>query len=327
MSTTESAAESSAPTHLEVSTPRVHNLHHVEIRTPKIEESVEFFTRILGMSEVQRDGRSVYLRAFGEWAHHSLILTEADRPGLEHMGWQVAEPEHLEGWVRRFEAGGVEYTRVPGGSEPGQGDAVRFTYPGGHTFELFYEFERCVPQSPSKLRNQPDRVPQHGVGVRRLDHINVMAADVNATRDWLSDRLGFKLREALRDPDGNDIGAWMSVTSQVHDLAVMADATGQNGRLHHVAFYVDTAEGMLRAAELFAEEEVQVEAGPGKHGITQAFFMYVFEPGGNRVELFSGGYVIHDPDWQPVIWKAEEMERAIIWFGAALPEPFFSVAT
>jgi catechol 2,3-dioxygenase len=325
--TIQSAPASASARIIEISRPRVHNLHHVALRTPKLEESVDFFVRVLGMHEVRREGGYVYLKAYGEWSHHSLILIGADRPGLDHMGWQVAEPEHLEGWVRRFEEQGLDYSRLPAGSELGQGDAVRFTYPGGQVFELFYDFDRCTPLRPSRLRNQPDRIPMHGIPVRRLDHINVMASDVNATRDFLSDRLGFKLREAVREPDGSDIGVWMSVTSQVHDIAVMRDATGQDGRLHHIAFYVDSPDGVLRAAEIFAEEETAVEAGPGKHGLTQAFFIYVFEPGGNRVELFSGGYAIHNPDWQPIIWKAEEVERAIIWYGSPLPEPFFSVAT
>ena len=126
MSTTIQSAPASASSQIiEVSRPRVHNLHHVALRTPKLEESVDFFVRVLGMHEVRREGSYVYLKAYGEWSHHSLILIGADRPGLDHMGWQVAEPEHLEGWVRRFEEQGLDYSRLPAGSELGQGDAVR----------------------------------------------------------------------------------------------------------------------------------------------------------------------------------------------------------
>jgi hypothetical protein len=90
--------------------------------------------------------------------------------------------------------------------------------------------------------------------------------------------LGFKLREAARTPEG-DIGVWMSVTSQVHDLAIMRDGQGRDGRLHHTAYYLDTPEGILRAADIFVDEGTPIDTGPGKHGLTQAFFIYVFEPG------------------------------------------------
>jgi catechol 2,3-dioxygenase len=78
---------------------------------------------------------------------------------------------------------------------------------------------------------------------------------------------------------------------------------------------------------MFVEEGTPIDEGPAKHGLTQAFFIYVFEPGGNRVELFSGGYAIHGPDWQPLIWDGASIEKAIILYGGALPTPFFTVAT
>jgi catechol 2,3-dioxygenase len=71
-----------------------------------------------------------------------------------------------------------------------------------------------------------------------------------------------------------------------------------------------------------------MEAGPGKHGISQALFLYVFEPGGNRVELFGdAGYLIFDPDWKPVTWTEENLDSAIIWYGAPLPAEYFLYGT
>lgn len=310
---------------VEVSQPRVHNLHHVEVLTPKIEESLDFFTRILGMHETHREGQSVYLRTPGEWGAYSTVLTEADAPGLGHMAWQVAEPEHVEGWARRFRDQGIEHSLETGGTSFAQGDTVSFEGPFGHRTELFYDFDRLAPNTPSKLLSQPIPFPAPGIGVRRLDHINVTAQDVDQARDWYSDIMGFKLREAARTPEG-DLGVWMSVSSQVHDLAIMRDGLGERGRLHHIAYYLDTPESLLRAADICVEEGIRIDTGPGKHGLTQAFYLYVFEPGGNRIELFSGGYAIHGPDWEPVIWNGAD-ERAIVWYGAQLPDTFFTGAT
>lgn len=326
MSTTMSQPSTSNVAYVEVTTPRVHNLHHVEILTPKPEESLDFFTRVLGLHETHREGQSVYLRTAGEFGHHSTVLTEAPTAGLGHIGWQVAEPDQVAGWARRLEKAGIEHEDLAGGSQVAQGDTVRFRDPTGQLVELFYDFERVVSATPSKLLSQPMRYPAPGVGVRRLDHVNLTAGDVDAARDWYIDTLGFHLREAARTPDG-DIGVWMSVTSQVHDLAIMRDGLGEQGRLHHIAYYLDTPESLLRATDVLVEEGTPIDAGPGKHGLTQAFYLYVFEPGGNRVELFSGGYPIHGPDWQPVIWDGENIEKAIVWFGGELPPSFFEQAT
>lgn len=311
---------------IEVSRPRVHNLHHVEVLTPKIEESLDFFTRVLGLHETHREGQSVYLRAPGEWGKYSTILTESATPGLGHMAWQVAEPEHVEGWARRFKNAGIDHRLEAGGSDLAQGDTVKFEGPFGHKTELFYNFESYVPEDRSKMLSQPAKFPHPGICAKRLDHLNITAQNVDEARDWYSDTLGFNLREAARTPEG-DLGVWMSVSSQVHDLAIMRDGLGERGRLHHVAYYLDTPQDLLRAADTFVEEGTPIDAGPGKHGLTQAFYIYVFEPGGNRVELFSGGYPIHGPDWEPVIWDGTQIEKAIVWYGGQLPDTFFNVAT
>jgi catechol 2,3-dioxygenase len=47
-------------------------LAHVEILSPRPQDSVDFFTRVLGLQESGRDGRSVYLRGWSEFFHHSL---------------------------------------------------------------------------------------------------------------------------------------------------------------------------------------------------------------------------------------------------------------
>jgi len=281
------------------------------------------------MVVTERDGGIAYLRCFGDFTHHALTLVEADTPGLDHVAYRLEAEEDVADFSARLREAGHEVTEVPAGAELGQGDAIRFEDPEGHTIELFHGFERAVLGRPSLLRNQPEAYPCRGVGVRRIDHINLFTPDVGATRAFLESRLGFKLREGVTMDDGSELGAWMSVTVNVHDIALTLDRSPspKRGRLHHVAFYVDSRELMLQGADLMAELGIEIEAGPAKHGITQAFFMYVIEPGGNRIELFSGGYQIFEPDWEPVIWGEADFERAVIWWGARLPQSYLEYGT
>ncbi|MBM7652413.1 VOC family protein [Neobacillus cucumis] len=69
--------------------------HVVEIFSPKPEESVKFFKGVLGLEESGRIGQSVYLRAWGEFFHHSLKVTEAKTNGLGHIGWRAESDEDL----------------------------------------------------------------------------------------------------------------------------------------------------------------------------------------------------------------------------------------
>lgn len=66
--------------------------------------------------------------------------------------------------------------------------------------------------------------------------------------------------------------------------------------------------------------------GPAKHSRTQGFFLYVLEPGGNRIEVFSGCFHILSPDWEPVTWTTEGQGRSTAW-GSPVPDSFHNHAT
>src|SRR5919109_4674350 len=74
----------------------VAQLAHVELLTPKPEETLRFFTELLGLQETEREGQSVYLRAYEDFYHHTLKLTEAPKPGLGHVAWRTTSPQALE---------------------------------------------------------------------------------------------------------------------------------------------------------------------------------------------------------------------------------------
>src|SRR5438552_12565220 len=66
------------------------HLAHVELLTPKIDESIWFFENLLSMTLVKRDRESAYLRAWGEFSvPFSLRLTQSEKPGLGHLAWRA----------------------------------------------------------------------------------------------------------------------------------------------------------------------------------------------------------------------------------------------
>ena len=67
-------------------------LAHVEITSPKPEESVRWFVDVLGLEQTTQEGQSAYLRGWGEWLHSSLIVTEGPAPALAHIGWRTYGP-------------------------------------------------------------------------------------------------------------------------------------------------------------------------------------------------------------------------------------------
>jgi catechol 2,3-dioxygenase len=304
----------------------VARIAHAELLTPKPDESLRFFVEIMGMEVEAEEGGSVYLRGWGDYLRYSLKLTEAAQPGLGHMALRAWSPEALARRVEAIEATGLGVGWIDG--DVGHGPAYRFTDPDGHAFELFYEAERYV--APEHLRpswrNQPQRYVGRGAAVKRLDHVNVLAADVRANRTFAQEVLGYRLYERIELDDGTETGAWLSLSIAAHELIYVKDAYGASGRLHHLAFWVDTREECLRAADLFVDSGVYIEAAPSKHAVAAGFFLYGYEPGGNRVEVTTGGYFVYDPDYEPVTWTAAERARGQFW-GVHTIESFHTYGT
>ncbi len=146
------------------------------------------------------------------------------------------------------------------------------------------------------------------------------------TARFAQEALGFRLYEQIVNDDGSEAGAWMSLTIAAHELIYVADHAGATGRLHHLAFFVDTREDLLRAADLFLDADVPIEAAPSKHAVAQGMFLYVYEPGGNRVEVTTGTHFIYDPTYQPVVWTQAERARGQAW-GVKTIETFHTYGT
>jgi catechol 2,3-dioxygenase len=153
-----------------------------------------------------------------------------------------------------------------------------------------------------------------GVCVRRLDHVNFLAAEVEPSTDFLRDVLGAHPTEQIQLDDGTIGGRWMTFTNKSYDLVYTRDWTRSNGRLHHIAFATDTREDILRAADIFLDHGVFIETGPHKHAIQQTFFLYVYEPGGNRIELCNPcARLVLAPDWKTITWTEAERAKGQAW--------------
>lgn len=292
----------------------VAHLGHVELLTDKPEQSLDFFVRVYGLTESGRDGDSVYLRGFDDYEYHSLKLTATKTTGVGHLGYRCTSQAALERRVAAIEKLGAGIGWVDG--DKGHGRAYRFRDPDNHVFEIYYDTVKYVAPAAEKpaLKNIAQRYHGRGVAVRRLDHVNLLAADVSAIREFLPKALGSRVTEQIVLDDGTVGGCWFTVNNKTYDIAYSRDATGSHGRFHHVTYAVDQREDILRAADIFLENGVFIESGPHKHAIQGTFFLYVYEPAGNRVEVANAGArLILQPDWQPVTWTEADRKKGQAW--------------
>lgn len=303
-------------------------LASVEIFSPKVDDTVKHFTSILGMEIAGRDAHSVKLRGYEDSYAYSLKVTDQNRAGSGVITFRTHSRQALERRAKALEASGLGEGWAE--SDISHGPAYQFRTPDGHRMQLVWDIVYAdIPQSErSLLLNRPSKRPTRGVPVRRLDHVNLMASDVPPMKRMLMDLLCLRLSEHVVMNDGSEIAVWLRATSLVHDIAIVKDATGSRGRLHHVAFWYGYPQHLMDVADLLTEAGLTIEAGPSKHGVSQAYHLYYFEPGGNRIELFGdSGYLIFDPTHKPVKWTEDRIRHALIWIGAPLPPEFFVYGT
>src|ERR1044071_7228769 len=77
------------------------HLGHLELLTPKFEESRRFFIDVMGMTQSGEKGDSVYLRAYDDYERYSLKLTASKSNGMAHVAYRCRSPQALErrgGW-------------------------------------------------------------------------------------------------------------------------------------------------------------------------------------------------------------------------------------
>ena len=290
------------------------HLGHVEMLTNKPQESLDFFVNVLGLTESGREGDSVYLRAFDDYEFHSLKLTASNTTGVAHIGYRASSEQGLARRVAAIEkmGCGIGWT----GGDLGHGKSYRFHDPDNHIFEIYFDTKKYqAPQAEKPaLKNQAQRYHGRGVGVRRIDHLNLLAQDVAKIREFMPAALGSRVTEEIQLNDGTFGGCWFTVNNKSYDIAYSRDHTKARGRFHHVTYAVDQREHVLRAADIFLENGVFIETGPHKHAIQQTFFLYVYEPAGNRVEVANAGArLIIDPDWKTVTWTETERKKGQAW--------------
>ena len=291
---------------------------HVELRVTDLERARAFYVDVLGFFETERDADRLYLRGIEEWEHHSLVLRRGATPGLGHFAFRVAADEDLLALEQLAHERGLPVRWIEEGVERGQGRALRIQDPLGFPVEFYHRVERV-----ERLLQQYHR--HRGTHVLRIDHVNVHTPAIDQGIDWYR-TLGFAVSEVtITEDDPPRVWAiWLRRKQTVHDVALM---TGPGPRLHHIGFWLGEASAVTRAADVIAAAGYErcIERGPGRHGISNAMFLYLRDPDGNRIELYAGDYLIPDPDFEPVVWMLNDPRRQTLW-GHVPPRSWFDEA-
>ncbi|MBM1816220.1 3,4-dihydroxyphenylacetate 2,3-dioxygenase [Pseudosulfitobacter pseudonitzschiae] len=286
-------------------------LSHVEYTVTDLARSRAFWVDTLGLQITHEEDGLLMLRAMEERGHHCIILREANSAQVHRLGFKLFDEQDLDkaeawfkdqdlptAWIERSFMGRVLQTRDP----------------WGVPLEFYAKMDR-LPNIAQKY------ALYRGVKPLRIDHFNLFSSDVDGAVAFYN-QMGFRVTEYTEDAETKKVwAAWMHRKGGVHDVAF---TNGSGPRLHHTAFWVPTPLNIIDLLDLMSTTgwRDNIERGPGRHGISNAFFLYILDPDGHRIEIYCSDYQTIDPDHEPIHWDLKDPSRQTLW-GAPAPRSWF----
>lgn len=288
------------------------------LNVTNLEESRRFYVNALGFVETESDENHIYLRGLEEHTHHSLVLKKSEQPSVEAISYKVFSEDDLAALAEFFTEKGLQTKWIESGTQKAMGRTLRVQDVSGLPLEFFAKMEPV-----DRLLQRYDLYK--GAKVQRIDHFNCAVTDVEKAYNFYIKELGFACSEYTTAADDKIWAAWLHRKPSVHDVAFM-NSVGP--RLHHIGFWLSDPMSVIHTCDVLASlgYGTSIERGPGRHGLSNAFFLYLRDPDGHRIELYNGDYLTSDPDFKPIRWDIDDPMRQTFW-GHAAPDCWFNEAS
>ena len=247
--------------------------------------------------------------------HHASSSPRRRSPASAGPNFRASSPEALQRRVAAIEATGLGMGWQDG--DPGYGPVYVFTDPDGHEMGVYYETEWYRPDGrPEAGAEEP------GPGLSRprasasggSTTSTTSASNPVANRDFFVDTLGAMVTEqivldAARSPAAGPRSPTRATTWS-------GPRTGPARPAGCTTSRSPSTPATTSSAPPTSPSSTASTSRPGRTSTpsSRRFFLYVYEPGGNRIELDNpAARLVLAPDWQPVDWSEAERAKGQAW--------------
>ena len=288
---------------------------HIDMNVLEIDKTRKYYEDIIGMTVTREDSDgTLYLKCWDEWDKYSLILRPSTEATFNKAAYKVKNDKDLDELQQKIEAYGITTTMLAEGEVAECGRVLQFTAPSGHEFNLYAQ-KTFLGKDVGSTNPAPWPLETKGVKAHWVDHTLLMCEGpekVMAVTKFFIEVLDFFLTEQVTvGPEGSlQAATWLSCSTTPHDIAFVA---GEHTGMHHVSFFLDEWNDILKAADIMAMHNVKIDVTPQRHGITRGATIYFFDPSGHRLETFAGLGYFAQPDMPTITWTEEELWRGIFY--------------
>jgi catechol 2,3-dioxygenase-like lactoylglutathione lyase family enzyme len=255
----------------------VHAIGHLKLNVVDPEAVIHDATEILGLRVTHRDAGQTWLSSNGRRAE--LVLLHAGENSTHTIGLEALTVEAVRAAESRVTAAGCRIL-VATPSLDCMAAGVTFATPEGLRFEI---------HAPIRDGIYDRRHRTVGIGVNRMDHMNLITPDPVATRTQLAAIGGMRMSERLVD----DSLTWMYGGNRQHHILGLVK--GKAG-LHHYSFEVLEFNQYLRLGDTLDRFGKQMLWGPGRHRPGDNTYAYYTDASGAMIECAGGMALVADDD-------------------------------
>ena len=293
----------------------LHGLTSITLGVPDVEAVSGYYEEFgLTPSGTSPGGRRRFSSVDGG---EQLVITEAPRRRLLEIGVGADDPDDLD----RIESNLAEL-----GADSVRSAEELVVHDPHSALEVSVKIAPRIVSSPAgqEPTNGPGRPGRangrapaiertNRVRPRRLGHVVVGTLDQEASQQFFTRGLGFKLTDHVRGR-----ASFMRCSTDHHNLLVQQAPLNF---LHHTAWEVDDVDEVGRGASAMLEEHPERHVwGLGRHHIGSNFFWYLKDPAGNFSEYYADlDCILEDQLWKPSV---VEGARGLYNWGPPPPPSF-----
>ena len=271
----------------------------LQIKTPALKESVDYYTRGFGLSLASGDD-DVAVFAGARGAGNVLEIHRAARPGLVGLTFAMASVDDLKTSQADLASRGFPAER--GDAAGGSNGAFAIKDVDGHRIGFVLD------------DGQPDERPTDDGRPLFVSHVVINSPQPDKMTSFFVEVLGFKIADKY---ERNLLIFLRCAQPQHHCIGV---APGEAASLNHFSLDVGSIDGLMRGVGRMQKNGFKPAWGPGRHGPGGNVFCYYEDPTGFIAEFTCDVIQIADEAaWTPKEWPRVP-ETANVW-GTGGPSP------
>lgn len=245
-------------------------LHHLHLHSPDPERLATFYGDAMDMG-VARQGDRAFACSGPE---RRLVISEGPAKALAYGAFACRDRDGLDEIRSRAQQEGLE--PAPFSTPLFAQDAFAVSDPDGNAIVFGLAAREPAPRHRMK---------------GPIQHLTLATKDVTALEDFYAGKLGFAVSDRVRNKAGEVTTSFMRSNHEHHTLACFRSA--RQGIDHHS---YEAGEWIVIRdwADRFAEREIPLMWGPGRHGPGNNLFIFIEDPDGNWIEVSAELEVVHD---------------------------------